>query len=221
MHSSTNGFVIELEDVSKRIGKHQVLTGINLRMQAGEILGISGHNGAGKSMLLRIISGLVLPTDGVVSVFGRQVGKEIEFPPNTGVLIGHPGFLPQYSGFTNLWLLSKIRNIITKKDIAETMQSVGLDPSDPRPTRTYSTGMMQRLGLAQAIMEKPQLLLLDEPTNGLDRQGVEDIHRILKDLNSTGVSILLTSHYDKDINTLCTSKCEIERGQLLALYPES
>lgn len=207
--------VIEVTDISKTIGAHRILDGLSLEVPSGAIYGISGHNGAGKSMLLRIVAGLVRHDQGSVRVFGETVGEEVEFPRDTGAIIDQPGFLPHYSGSKNLHLLAMIRNQITHDQIAETLQRVGLDPADSRPVRTYSTGMRQRLGLAQAIMEQPRLLLLDEPTSGIDRAGVAHVHDLLRTLRAQGVTILLTSHSQDEITLLCDRAYVLERGTLL------
>ncbi len=206
--------VIVVERVSKRIGNRLVLEDVCLQISAGQSYGISGPNGSGKSMLLRVICGLVRPNSGQVHVFGEKVGTEVVFPKETGALIETPGFLPNYSGFMNLQLLAMIRNQITKDDIAATIRLVGLNPEDRRPVRTYSTGMRQRLGIAQALMEKPRLLILDEPSNGLDREGIRDIHRLLKELKSQGVTILLTSHSREEIRNLCNAAFFMDKGHL-------
>jgi len=209
---------IAVEGVSKQIGDHLILDGVYLNVPPGKIFGISGPNGSGKSMLLRVICGLVRPTRGRVWAFGKEIGKEVEFPDETGVLIETPGFLPHYSGSRNLQLLAMIRNRISREDIADTIRFVGLDPKDPKPVRTYSTGMRQRLGIAQAIMENPRLLLLDEPTNGLDREGIKDVHRLLKELRADGVTILLTSHSREEIDELCDAEFVMENGRLSSIH---
>lgn len=215
MTTETNP-TIQVAALSKQIGQHTILKDIDLVVPFGQIYGISGHNGAGKSMLLRVLCGLVRPSQGEVKVFGEHIGKEAEFPKNTGVLIERPGFLPQYSSMKNLELLAMIRGSITRDKIAQTIRLVGLEVEDSRPVRTYSTGMRQRLGIAQAIMEEPELLLLDEPTNALDREGVAEIHELLKTLKTKGVTILLTSHNQEEIHELCDAAFIMERGSLSA-----
>ena len=207
--------VVEVEKVSKIIKGRQVLKDVSLQVPEGQIYGISGPNGSGKSMLLRVICGLVIPQKGWLRVFGNLIGGDKEFPPETGALIEIPGFLPGYSGMDNLLFLAMIRNQITRDEIAEVIRMVGLDPEDRRPVRMYSTGMRQRLGLAQAIMEKPKLLILDEPTNGLDRQGVNDIHNLLMQFKSDGITILLTSHSAEELKNLCDQIYWMENGQLV------
>lgn len=214
MAIETLPLVIEVENVSKVIKGRRVLEDVSLQVPEGRIYGISGPNGSGKSMLLRVICGLVIPNEGAVRVFGKTIGKEREFPPDTGALIETPGFLPGYSGMDNLRLLAMIRGQVSRQEIAEVIRKVGLDPLDRRPVRTYSTGMRQRLGLAQALMEGPRLLLLDEPTNGLDRQGVQDVHQLLRDLRRNGTTILLTSHSREEMRELCDAVFQMERGHL-------
>jgi ABC-2 type transport system ATP-binding protein len=176
---------------------------LDFELPAGQIYGISGPNGSGKSVFLRILTGLVLPNQGEVRIFGQRIGKDVEFPASTGALIDRPGFLPHSSGFRNLELLARIRGIATTVRIVETMYFVGLNPYDPKQVGTYSTGMRQRLGLAQAIMEDPDLLILDEPTNGLDFDGQREIYGYLVDLRKQGKTILLTSHNREELRVLC------------------
>lgn len=218
MSAKDDSSAIQVTGVSKRIGSRSILEDVHLQVPAARIYGISGQNGSGKSILLRIICGLVRPTQGQVRVFGEQIGKEVEFPQATGALIESPGFLPNYSGLANLHLLAMIRDQITRKDLAATIQAVGLDPEDNRPVRTYSTGMRQRLGIAQALMEHPRLLTLDEPSNGLDLDGIRDVHRLLKALHSEGVTILLTSHSREEIRDLCDVAFFMDKGHLFP-YP--
>ena len=127
-----------------------------------------------------------------------------------------PGFLPEYSGYLNLKFLAEIRNQIKKQDIFETMKRVGLDPASRKQVRKYSMGMKQRLGIAQAIMENPELLILDEPMNGLDNQGVQEIRSLLLELKTMGKTILLASHNREDISILCDKVIEIDRGKVIS-----
>lgn len=207
-------WAIEVEGVTLRIGSRKVLEDVTMRVAPSQRVGLVGPNGAGKSMLLRVICGLVRPSAGRVRVWGKEIGREVEFPPDTGALIESPGFLPQYSGFRNLWLLAMIRNAISPQDVREAMRRVGLDPDDPRPVRAYSTGMRQRLGLAQAIMERPRLLLLDEPTSNIDPEGMEEIHRLLLELNAEGVTWVITSHRMAEVERLCEVVYEMDRGRI-------
>ncbi|MDD5369616.1 MAG: ATP-binding cassette domain-containing protein [Anaerolineaceae bacterium] len=208
---------INVTHVSKKINGRLLLDEINLFIPEGKIYGIIGPNGAGKSILLRVICGLVLPTIGEVTVFNKKIGRDVEFPPSLGALIDSPGLLPNFSGYQNLLLLSKIRNSISKERIRDTINLVGLDPYDRRPTKTYSTGMRQRLGIALAIMENPRLLILDEPITGLDTKGVDDIHEILRKHNQQGVTILITSHSREEIDIMCDASFFMNSGRLTQL----
>jgi len=206
--------VVILEDVTKVIRNRTILEDVSLEIPSSKIYGLGGPNGSGKSMLLRVISGLVYPTEGKVLVFGKEVGRDIEFPDKTGVLIEKPGFLTYLSGARNLELLASIRNEIGREEIIETLKLVGLNPDDKRPVRAYSTGMIQRLGLAQALMEHPELLLLDEPTSNLDREGIAAVHEVLKDLKNKGITILITSPNMEELKRICDAVFWIESGHL-------
>jgi ABC-2 type transport system ATP-binding protein len=194
---------ISLENVSKKFSKTSVFEDINLTVPTGSIYGISGPNGAGKSILLRIICGLVKPSGGDVSVLGRRIGVDCEFPPSTGALIDTPGFLANYSGRKNLELLARISGGATRSRVEEALKIVGLDPADKRPVHTYSNGMKKRLGIAQAILEKPQVLILDEPTDAIDQAGWKNVYEYLLDLKETGAAILFTSNNLDEITILC------------------
>ncbi len=206
---------VVIRGISKRFGSRVALDDVSLELPTGRICGLTGPNGAGKSVLLRVICGLVRPSAGSIHVFGRQVGRDVEFPPEVGALIDGPGFLPGYSAMKNLELLAMIRNRVTREHVAATIRLVGLDPADRRPVRAYSTGMRQRLGIAQAIVEEPALLLLDEPTSALDRKGVAEVHRLLKDLRAKGTTILLTSHNHDEIRDLCDASFVMENGRIV------
>jgi len=209
-----NEWVIEVRNASKALKRRQVLEQIQLQVAMGECVGISGPNGAGKSMLLRLLTGLIYPDQGEVRIFGYRLGRDVEFAPHTGALIDRPGFLPHRSGLYNLELLASIQGRITKQRIIETMEMVGLDAEDRRPVRTYSTGMLQRLGIAQAIMESPRLLLVDEPTRGLDPAGADQIVRLLHDLHSKGTTMVLVSHRKDLLGPLCQRWFTMWEGKL-------
>jgi ABC-2 type transport system ATP-binding protein len=188
---------VQCENVTKQIKDTVILNHINLSVDKGEILGIRGHNGSGKTMLLRAIAGLIKLSEGKVRVDNKIIGKDTPFPDNVGVLIEYPSFIPDYTGLNNLLFLAKINNKIDESVVRETIRLVGLDPDDKRKYKKYSLGMKQRLGIAQAIMESPDLILLDEPTNALDEKGVALMVQIIKDLKAKGKAIILTSH-DRD-----------------------
>ncbi len=211
--------IISAQSITKRFGKRVVLDELDFELPQGQIYGISGPNGSGKSVFLRILTGLVRPNAGRVEIFGQQVGAKVELPCSTGALIDRPGFLPTSSGFRNLELLASIRGATTPAKIAETMYFVGLDPHDKKPAGAYSTGMRQRLGLAQAIMEDPELLILDEPTNGLDFEGQREIYGYLVKLRKQDKTILITSHNRDELRILCDRIFVLREGRL-QLAPE-
>lgn len=206
---------VTLNAVSKKLRGHQVLNNVELLVNTGEITGIYGPNGSGKTMLLRVISGLVLPDTGTVNVFGQYIGRDTEFPQFLGALINGPGFILDYDSLHNLELLASIRNQISKADIQKAIELVGLDPNDRRPVKAYSTGMRQRLGIAQAIMENPKLLLLDEPTSALDPDGAKHIYDLLRELRDRGVTIIIVSHNQIEIGILCDHVYKMQSGSLL------
>ena len=187
---------------------------VNISFEAGKIYGITGRNGSGKTVLFKIMIGYLKPTGGRVIVGDREIGKDIDFPDNMGIIIENPGFLNRYSGYKNLEYLASIRKIIGKEQIRESMERVGLDQDSKKRVGKYSLGMKQRLGIAQAIMENPDILILDEPMNGLDNQGVDDVRNILLKLKEEGKTIILASHNKEDIEILCDEVYEMEHGKL-------
>ncbi len=206
--------VIQLKDVCKTFGKAEVLKQVTAKFEAGKIYGIIGRNGSGKTVLFKCICGFVPVTSGTIRVRSQVVGKDVDIPKDMGIIIELPGFLPGYSGFHNLRFLARIRNKIDDEKIRETLRFVGLDPGDKKHVGKYSMGMRQRLGLAQAIMEDPEILILDEPMNGLDRQGVKEIRQCLLKLRDQGKTILLASHNAEDIRVLCDRVYEMDAGEL-------
>lgn len=214
MQNNNETHIICAQNVTKHFGQRRVLDGVDFTLPSGVIYGISGDNGSGKSVFLRILCGLVHPSNGQVEVFGQKIGAEVEFPPFTGVLIDSPGFLQSESGLRNLELLASIQGKVGREKIIQTLRFVGLDPFDRRPVSTYSTGMRQRLGLAQSVMEDPELLILDEPTNGLDFDGQREIYRHLIDLRQQGKTILITSHSRDEIKILCDKAFLLADGKL-------
>ena len=208
--------ILSVENVTKKIKGHTILNKINLHIEQPGIYGIVGRNGSGKSILFKTIAGLMLATSGTVQVFDEKVGKNA-FPKHFGALLDQGGFLPTYSSFKNLKYLASIQNKIDDARILEVIELVGLDPTDPRPISKYSLGMKQRLGIAQAIMEKPKLLLLDEPMNGLDEDGVKDMRILFQKLSDEGVTILLSSHNAEDIKQLCSVVYHMNNGELSLL----
>lgn len=207
---------IEVKHVYKSFGKERVLMDVNFSIPRGSIYGVVGNNGSGKTVLMKCICGFMKCDRGKIVVNGRQVGKEVDFPDRLGVIIEMPGFIPNLSGYKNLKILAALKGRIGKSEIRETLQRVGLDPDMKKPVSKYSLGMRQRLGIAQAIMEDPDVLILDEPFNGLDRYGVVEIRALLKDLKADGKSILLASHNAQDIEELCdhVKNLMLERNEI-------
>ena len=206
--------MIEIENAVKRYGKNVVLNDISLRFEKGGIHGLIGRNGSGKTVLLKCIAGLSPLTSGRIFVRGYEIGRDVEIAPRMGAIIETPGFLPTASGYANLRLLADIRGRIGKREILSTMEQVGLDPTLKKHVSAYSLGMRQRLGIAQAIMEKPKLLLLDEPMNGLDNEGVREMRTLFSSLRDRGCTILLASHNPADIDLLCDTVHEMDHGSL-------
>nr|WP_288632297.1 ATP-binding cassette domain-containing protein [uncultured Blautia sp.] len=206
--------MISIENLNKQFKNQLVLNNINVKFSNGHIYGIIGRNGSGKTVLLKCICGFLKPTTGVISVNHKIVGKDIDFPENLGFIIETPGFLLNYSGYKNLRYLASIREKIDSNEIKESMSLVGLDSADKKHVGKYSMGMRQRLGIAQAIMEKPDILVLDEPMNALDKNGVEEMRRLFLKMKSEGKLILLTSHNREDIEILCDEVYEMEEGIL-------
>ena len=209
-----NSCAIILKKVSKVFGKTVVFENINLNVPAGSITGISGPNGAGKSILLRMICGLVKPTRGEIFVLGRHIGVDAEFPPSTGALIDSPDFLANESARKNLELLAKISGNADNKRVEEVLNTVGLDVNDKRPVRVYSVGMRKRLGIAQAILEKPRVLILDEPTDAIDQVGWKDVYEYLIGLKDEGTTILFSSNNLDEIAILCDQAYVLQDKQL-------
>lgn len=206
--------IISVNNVTKKFRENIVLNNVSLEIEQGSVTGLVGRNGSGKTVLMKCILGLVSPTSGTITVRGKQVGKDIDIPENVGVIIETPGFLPNFSAYNNLMQLAKIRRKIGKAEVRAAIEKVGLNPDDKKHVGKFSLGMRQRLGLAQAIMENPDLLILDEPMNGLDKDGVADMRQYLLDLKSQGKTILIASHSAEDIGILCDTVCEMDKGRL-------
>ena len=204
--------MIILENISKTFKDKTVLQNTSLTIEDGIIVGFVGRNGSGKTVLFKLICGLLRPTTGTVTVQGKQLGKDCDFAPDVGVLIETPSFISYESGFRNLRDLAAIRKKITPEEVRAAIRSVGLDDTDKKWVGKYSLGMRQRLGIAQAIMEHPSLLILDEPMNGLDRGGVEEMRKLFRSLRDNGTTILLASHAAEDIDLLCDTVYEVSDG---------
>ena len=206
---------IIIENLRKSFGEEEILHGICREFETGKIHGIVGNNGSGKTVMMKCICGFLRPDEGHVFVNGLEVGKDIDFPEDMGIIIETPGFLPGVTGMKNLKLLASLRGIADDRRIRQTIERVGLDSKLRKPVSKYSLGMRQRLGIAQAIMENPDILILDEPMNGLDNTGVQDIRGLLLELKAQGKTILLASHNREDISVLCDTVHEMDGGKLL------
>ena len=206
---------IILKNLTKELNGNRVVNNVNLSLYAGKIYGLCGYNGCGKTMLMRLIAGMVRPTMGTVTIDGKQLGKDMDFPPKMGVLIENPAFLGNYSGYENLRLLASISGKINSDMIEDVLERVGLSDSAKKKYRKYSLGMKQRLGIAAAIMEKPNLLILDEPTNALDTDGVQRTKEIIREERNRGTLVIMTCHDRAILEDLCDEIFNIEHGTVM------
>ena len=210
-----NKFYLEVRDGVRTFGDSTVLEHVSIQVERGEICGLVGRNGSGKTMLLRCICGLVPLTSGTVWIGGSEVGQKKGSLPDIGALIETPGFLPGFSGYQNLKLLASLKKKIGREEIYGIMKEVGLDPESKKHVGKYSLGMCQRLGIAQAIMESPELILLDEPMNGLDEQGVADMRQLFWRLKEQGKTIVLATHVKEDVELLCDRIYRLRDGRVM------
>lgn len=205
--------IVKVENVTKYFKQEKVLDDVNMNLETGHIYGIVGKNGAGKTVLFKIIAGFIKLSSGKVTVAGKIIGVDRDFPDSLGLIIETPGFLSQYNAYQNLLYLANINNKISKEDVKESIRMVGLDPDSNKKVGKFSLGMRQRLGIAQAIMENPNLIILDEPMNGLDKKGIEDVKELLLKLKGDGKTILMASHYAEDME-ICDEVFQMEDGKL-------
>ena len=207
--------VIQVENVSKIIKGNMVIDCVSAEFSSGKVYGLQGINGSGKTMLMRLISGLIYPTEGCIVIDGKILGKEIAFPESIGILIENPAFLDNYSGFANLKLLASIQNKIDDKQIYKTLERVGLEPDSRKKYKKYSLGMKQKLGIAGAVMEKPEFLILDEPANALDKEGIEHLKKIVQEEKERGALIILSCHDSALLEAMADVIYSMENGRLL------
>lgn len=208
---------IEVKSVTKVLRKITVLEDVNLILESGTIYGLRGVNGSGKTMLMRLIAGLIRPTRGEVFLDGKQLGKDLSFPPDMGMLIENPAFLDGYTAAQNLRLLAGIRKKVGEERIREILEQVGLGWEDKRKYRQFSLGMKQRLGIAGAVLEHPQLLLIDEPTNALDTDGIQMVQRLLLEEKKRGALIVLACHDFSILQSLSDVLYSVKEGRVSPL----
>lgn len=215
--------ILKVNNISKNFNSNPILTGINFSVNKGDVIGIIGNNGCGKTTLLKIIMGLIYPDEGTITISGKEISPGIlgNLPTNIGALIEVPTFLPQISGIKNLSLLASIRNNININDIKNVMKRLGLDPNNKQSINKYSLGMKQKLGIAQAIMENPDLVLFDEPTNSLDSNSIKIFHDIIIKMKNNGCSFVLVSHKQDEINSLCDKVYQIDNTRLINVKHET
>ena len=207
---------ITIEHYTKVIKGITILDDVNLTLHSGVCYGLQGKNGSGKTMLMRAICGLIRPTKGWVEIDGKRIGKDISFPESVGVLIENPAFLPHYTGLKNLQLLADIQGRITSQDIKDTMSHVGLNPDDKRKYRKYSLGMKQKLGIASAFMEQPELIILDEPINAIDEEGVVLVKNMVHKAKEKGAVLIVACHDTEELKELSDEIIKISEGHIVS-----
>ena len=210
--------MIEISDLSKAYNGYTVLKNVNMRLEKGQVIGFVGENGSGKSVLLKMICGFVHPDSGKIIVQGKEIGKDMDFPDKTGIMIEEPGFFQAYSARQNMRLFAAHRNKLSNEEIDDFIRMVGLEPKDRKPVGKYSMGMRQRLCFAQALMENPDLLILDEPFNALDKKWAEWMKNKIKSYSNKNRLIILTSHRQEDIDELCTASYFFNDFNVIGLY---
>lgn len=206
--------MIQLQEVSKQIGGRVVLDRITATLRTGTITGLQGINGSGKTMLMRVIAGLIKPTKGSVVIDGKELWKDVAMPESMGLLIENPAFLDTYTGVQNLDMLAFLSGGASARYLSSLIRKVGLDPSDKRKYKKYSLGMKQRLGIAAAIMGEPDVVLLDEPTNALDESGIEMLRKVIKEQKERGATVVLASHDRAFLESLSDEVLVFEAGKV-------
>ena len=205
---------IEVRAVTKTFDRHTVLDNVSLSVAKGRCIGLVGANGSGKTMLMRTMAGLIYPTGGAVKINGKTLGKDISFPPSMGLLIENPAFLRGYTGLENLEILAKVQGGVPQDEIRATLEQVGLDPDDKRKYYKYSLGMRQRLGIAAAIMGKPDIILLDEPINAIDAEGVSVIRDAIRALMDDERIIIIACHDKEEMEYMADTVLHMSEGRL-------
>lgn len=208
--------MIKIVNVTKKFGENKVLDDVNLIFEPGKIYGIQGKNGSGKTMLMRAISGLLSLNEGEVEVFGEVIGVDRDFPKSAGILIEHPGLLPEISGFENLKTVMSINKIVGDEEIKKAMSNFDLDPNSNLKVKKYSLGMKQKVGILMAILEKPQVVILDEPTNGLDEASVEKFKDMILYLKDDSRVIIVASHDREGLEEISDEIIKMELGRVIS-----
>lgn len=211
--------MIELENVSKQIKKKDILKNVTYKFEEGHIYGLYGCNGSGKTMLLRAICGLIIPNSGIIKINSKVLHQDLSFPPSIGIVIENMELLPQFNAFDNLKILSDIKKVATDEDIKNAIKKVGLDPESKMKVKKFSLGMKQRLNIAQAVFENPDIILLDEPTNALDEESVKKIYDLLFEEKERGAIIIIASHNKEDLSELCDTTIKVVDGSLDVSIP--
>lgn len=206
---------IQLTNISKTFGKQTVLQPLTMGFEEGMIHGIIGRNGSGKTVLMKMILGILQPTTGTVIVGDKRIGKDVDFPESAGAIIETIEFIPYMSAYQNLADIAAMRGNPSKTQIKEVLEMVGLGNVGRKHVSKFSMGMRQRLAIAQAVMESPKLLILDEPMNGMDEKGVEEMRRLILARKAAGTTIILSSHNIEDIRILCDQVYRIDAGVVM------
>lgn len=208
---------IKIENVSKKIKSNMILKNIDMELTSGHIYGFRGKNGCGKTMLMRCICGLIIPTEGKIIINGKELHKDINIPESIGALIENPAFLPQYTGFKNLKMLASLKGKISDEEVKLAIKRAGLDPDDKRTYKKYSLGMKQKLGIANAIMGEPDIIVLDEPINALDEISVENVKKVFLELKEKGKLIIAACHDREELEYLCDIIYELKDGEIAGM----
>ena len=208
---------IKIENVSKKIKSNMILKNIDMELTSGHIYGFRGKNGCGKTMLMRCICGLIIPTEGKIIINGKELHKDIKIPESIGALIENPAFLPQYTGFKNLKMLASLKGKISDEEVKLAIKRAGLDPDDKRTYKKYSLGMKQKLGISNAIMGEPDIIVLDEPINALDEISVENVKKVFLELKEKGKLIIAACHDREELEYLCDIIYELKDGEIAGM----
>lgn len=205
---------IELKNLSKNFDKSKVINNINITFTEGNIYGLYGRNGSGKSVIMKLICGFLIPTEGQILFDGIDFNANDEYPNSLRAVIERPSFFPNLTGYENLKLLAEIQNKISDKEIIESLKIVNLINEKDKKFSKYSLGMKQKLAIAQAIMEDPKIIILDEPFNGIEEKTVSKLIKYLKEEKEKGKIIIFSTHIKEDLDNLADKIYKIENGSI-------